>query len=545
MPTMLFPLSSAIRPQVPLSLLLDEPEFGAQLLVPSDEDPAAVAAVREIHFALAIVIELIDPTPYLTPGDLLLITGLGLPRNPADISEYVERVKGSGAVALVFGLEPIMPDVPEALVTACRERSLPLVQLPPPVYFASIVTFVTRALESERTRSLSAMVTAAQHLTEATMQPHPAQRILSALARDCGGWAVLRNGDGTSTAGALPDDLGLESLLSALALRLESQLGQGGTPTAFTTVSVRGVEHEVTAHGVRTPRHGPIDTGAMPILALGKTPRITSSDRTVLLLAANLAGFVGQMPAEQSMAVDELLMHFLVASGTGVVTGQDHARVVDLLANALGPDVESVHGVVAERMGDHEGLSIDAPGLADIAWLRRLLRTPFIERRGRRLRSFTAHPPGPQELEQAAALGWRLAISRARGLADLPHAMHEAEELSRTARRLGRHIAGHDPMELSRVWPLAAIIDPTLSSTAASLWLAPLDGADYAEERAILAAWLRRHGSWDRTARDLGLHRNTVRRLVASAGKQLGRDLEDPIERARLLLALAVTDPEY
>ena len=96
----------------------------------------------------------------------------------------------------------------------------------------------------------------------------------------------------------------------------------------------------------------------------------------------------------------------------------------------------------------------------------------------------------------------------------------------------------------SKVWPLAAIADPMLGGAAASLWLAPLDGDEYRAERAALSAWLQRHGSWDRTARDLDLHRNTVRRLVASAGERLGRDLDDPVERARLLLAFTAIDPE-
>ena len=81
-----------------------------------------------------------------------------------------------------------------------------------------------------------------------------------------------------------------------------------------------------------------------------------------------------------------------------------------------------------------------------------------------------------------------------------------------------------DLEQLSKVWPLAAIADPMLGGAAASLWLAPLDGDEYRAERAALSAWLQRHGSWDRTARDLDLHRNTVRRLVASAGERLGRD---------------------
>ncbi len=211
-----------------------------------------------------------------------------------------------------------------------------------------------------------------------------------------------------------------------------------------------------------------------------------------------------------------------------------------LLERALGRGAESAYAVIAQRRNEHG----PEAGFTDVAWLRRLLRTPLVEQRGRRLRAFMSKPPERTELEQATAEGWVLAISRERALAELPHAMYEAEELSRTARRLGTHVGGHDLEQLSKVWPLAAIADPMLGGAAASLWLAPLDGDEYRAERAALSAWLQRHGSWDRTARDLDLHRNTVRRLVASAGERLGRDLDDPVERARLLLAFTAIDPE-
>lgn len=528
------------RPTLPLSLLLDEHSFGAILLTPGASDDEAIAEVRKLGFALAIVVELTDPTPYLTPGDLLLITGLGLPSDHEGISSYVARVKQAGVVGLVMGLEPVYSSVPETLIEACREHALPLIQLPPPVYFASVVAFVTRALESERVRSLSAMVNAAQHLTEATMQTDPLQRLLTVLVRECGGWAVIHNEQETFTRGQLPDGLALQDLLADLQHRLEPQLRQSGTPTAFTTVSAGGIEYEVTAHFARNPRHVLRSSSPPPLLMLGKAPRLTNSDRTALLLATTLAGIVEHTPAEQSMAVDQLLMHFLIDVTTASATSRVRSRATGLLASALGPGSKTAYAVIAERLDEQHGIA----SIADIAWLRRLLQTPFVEQRGRRLRAFTAKPPSRTDLEHASELGWTLAISRSRELAELPQAMHEAEELGRIAKRLGKHITGHDPEEFSRVWGLAAITDPGLGDAAAALWLAPLDGEQHAEKRAALVAWLYRHGSWDRTARDLSLHRNTVRRLVAAAGEQLGRDLEDPVERARLLLAFTVTDPQ-
>ncbi|WP_030958304.1 helix-turn-helix domain-containing protein [Streptomyces sp. NRRL S-378] len=46
------------------------------------------------------------------------------------------------------------------------------------------------------------------------------------------------------------------------------------------------------------------------------------------------------------------------------------------------------------------------------------------------------------------------------------------------------------------------------------------------------------HGSWDRTAAALAVHRTTVRQRVARAAVLLGRDLDDPDTRMELWFAL-------
>lgn len=528
----------ARRQEIPLSMLLDEPSFDAKLLSPASEDVDAVRAARAQGFSYPIVIELVEVAPYLTPGDLLLITGLGLPTEDEQLEQYVAGAKAAGAAGIVMGLEPVYSEAPPGLIAACREQGMPFVCLPPAVYFASVISFITRALENQRLRALSAMVTTAQHLTEAAMQHDSLQQLLAVLARERGGWAVLRVGEDLLTAGALPAHLDLGGVLDDLTRRLEPQLRQKGTPTTFTTVA--GDDHsttfEVTAHLARNSQR----SAALSVLAFGKAPHLDTSDRTALLLATSLVSMLSRLPAEQTLAVDQLLMHFLIDATSSAVTGRERARMSGLLERALGRGAESAYAVIAQRRNEHG----PEAGFTDVAWIRRLLRTPLVEQRGRRLRAFTSKPPERTELEQATAEGWVLAISRERALAELPHAMYEAEELSRTARRLGTHVGGHDLEQLSKVWPLAAIADPMLGGAAASLWLAPLDGDEYRAERAALSAWLQRHGSWDRTARDLDLHRNTVRRLVASAGERLGRDLDDPVERARLLLAFTAIDPE-
>ncbi|MFD9645442.1 helix-turn-helix domain-containing protein, partial [Streptomyces sp. NPDC059082] len=53
-----------------------------------------------------------------------------------------------------------------------------------------------------------------------------------------------------------------------------------------------------------------------------------------------------------------------------------------------------------------------------------------------------------------------------------------------------------------------------------------------------LRVWLSLHGSWDRTAVALDIHRNTVRQRITRCAALLDRDLDDPDVRMELWFAL-------
>ena len=532
------------RASVPLATLLETDRFEAELAVPTaaelEADPALLDRVRAVPVAAPVVIELEDPGDYLTSGDLLLITGLGLPGGPAAVHSYVERLVSAGVGALVFGLEPVYPEVPPLLVRACSAQGLPLVVLPPEVVFAQVVALLTRALEDERTRSLSAMNTTARKLTEAALKRHPAQRILGVLAQ-AGGWAALRVDGEILQAGQGPIETDPAALFDALEQKLAAQsLARGGTPTAFRTLSERGTDFSVTAHEVTVGAEARgRASGPSTILALGRSPELSRTDRTALLLAANLMRLVVSLPTDQSTAVDQLLMHLLVESAPPASHRREQDRYGNLIASSLLTGRKRrAHAVVAVRPR-HDSHSLGVP--SDVRWMRRTLRTPLADHRRDRLRAFTARPPSTTAFDQAEELGWYLAVSDAYPVTELPEAMHEAERLAEFARRTEQHQRGYLPDPPDELWLSG---ETAAGFGAAQRMLAPLDPPEATESRAALAVWLRRNGSWDRTARALGVHRNTVRRLIGEAEQRLGQDLDDPVTRARLLLAFTHLDPE-
>ncbi len=69
--------------------------------------------------------------------------------------------------------------------------------------------------------------------------------------------------------------------------------------------------------------------------------------------------------------------------------------------------------------------------------------------------------------------------------------------------------------------------------------LGPLAGSEPLTR--TLRTWLSLHGSWDRTAVALGVHRNTVRQRIARCAALLEADLDDADVRMELWFALGRT----
>ena len=79
---------------------------------------------RDVVWAHSI--ELADPAPWLTGGELLLTTGLRLTADPGACEDYVARLVKAGVAAVGFGVGLSHARVPEALVDAAGEAGLPL-----------------------------------------------------------------------------------------------------------------------------------------------------------------------------------------------------------------------------------------------------------------------------------------------------------------------------------------------------------------------------------------------------------------------------------
>jgi hypothetical protein len=137
----------------------------------------------------------------------------------------------------------------------------------------------------------------------------------------------------------------------------------------------------------------------------------------------------------------------------------------------------------------------------------------------------------PAAREPAAQPGWILGVSAPADPAGWQDAdTQAARALARArARRtaLVRHGTGTG---------LADLLPEREAAAHAAALLAPLAGNPALTE--TLRAWLSLHGSWDRTAVALSVHRNTVRQRIARCAALLDADPDDPDVRMELWFAL-------
>jgi purine catabolism regulator len=107
-------------------------------------EETAKTNVRWVHST-----ELLDPTPWLRGGELLLTTGLQL-LGPKPQREFVERLAAHEIAGLGFGTGFAHKKVPAAILNAARKRDFPLFEVPYELPFIAVTERVFAQLLNER-----------------------------------------------------------------------------------------------------------------------------------------------------------------------------------------------------------------------------------------------------------------------------------------------------------------------------------------------------------------------------------------------------------
>ncbi|MFI7287090.1 PucR family transcriptional regulator ligand-binding domain-containing protein [Streptomyces anulatus] len=496
-------------PPIPLAELLAREELGLRRIAgPADAD------LLWVHTS-----EMADPYPYLLGGELLLSAGVLL----TDPDHYVGRLVEAGAAALGFGVRPVHETVPRALIEACDRQGLPLLEVPPETPFTTIARAVWRLMAEARHRELRRVTRAQQALATAAARPDPVPAVLHQLATQLGGLAVLltARGEEVHAAGRRtgPEAAGALTRLARVVAR-----ERPGSPASATD----------THGGTRLSAYA-LGGGEGLVLALA-TRRRESGDHTVagiavVLLSLLAAPHQGADAAGRSAALVRMLL------------GASPAEVAPLLGST-GPwtviharrtDGAPADALTAGALGASLGTALVDAGRGAGEAVRVLLGPGPEPDRTAAWTGETTERPGeraPEPARLAPRPGWTLGASAPTPVT----ALDAADALA--ARALAHAQATHAPLTVDAPTSgLAALVPPEQAAAHARALLAPLT-APLAD---TLRCWLSLHGSWDRTAVALGVHRNTVRQRIGRCGELLGADLDDMDVRAELWFALRQT----
>ncbi len=479
-------------PPVPLTALLAREDLGLrQIAGPTDPDIV-------IHWAHTS--EMPDPYPYLLGGELLLTAGVHIPEAAGSgtyFADYVSRIVEAGGVALGFGVAPVHDTVPRALVAACDHYDLPLLEVPPPTPFSRVARAVWQLMAQARLAELRRVTEAQQSLAAAASRPDPVPSVLRQLAQRVSGRAVLYGPDGTEIAAAGRGAAGTEALAELAQVVRPSETPASATPPASATDTVPGAHLAAYALG----------TGQGFVLGVA-APHRDPGDHTIASVAAVLLSLLtGEHQSRTGANRSSALVRLLLGAAPEEVApllGTDRWVVVH-----AAPDTPVSDPVAASALGAALGSA-----LIDL--------TPEVVR----VLVPADREPGPQP-------GWTLGVSAPVAPQDWSAADTQAARTLARARAtrapLVRHGAAGRP-------GLAGLLPHGEAEAHARTLLAPLAASPALTE--TLRTWLSLHGSWDRTAVALAVHRNTVRQRIARCAALLDADLDDPDVRMELWFGL-------
>ncbi|WP_050055935.1 PucR family transcriptional regulator [Pseudarthrobacter siccitolerans] len=513
-----------------------------------DALPAAVSVVHDAgnrHVPLRWVepSELEDPTPYLLDGEFVLTAGLpfrgggtGEGTEGADTSgagfragEYVRRLVDAGVAALGFGLQPYYDAVPHHVLAACRQQGLTLVEVSASVPFAALGLEFSKLLESGNAQVFRQLAETNRHLMRAVLSARPEHELLAALTQRVPVWAVLFGADGRvrARAGAAVEPSQLQPLLKKLLT--------GSGPRVETETSDAPGSALVFGHPLRSSKDATLGS-----LVLGAEKPLTPAQNSVVSSVVGLLELLVRQRTSGSLAPSQLATALLLHPETlaGGNTRQLNG-LKDLLAQSVAGTRSGQVRVVQGIRAAEAPAADDGPVRELLQW-RRLFDSKMVELTDYGFTAVTRLKVDDQLVAEVEQLGWRLVVGEPAELSGLEAAYRRASSLR------PRVIATGKSARVEEVtWSVTGLLGREAGGLLAARLLAPvleLEPERRDAQLRILRQWLAANGSWDATAKELGMHRNSVRRQINAIAELLDMDLGQAQSRAELWIALQYED---
>jgi purine catabolism regulator len=503
-------------------------ELGLELLSGQE---AAETQIRWVHAT-----ELVDPTPWLSGGELLLTTGIQLGDTKSQ-RELIKKLSEHRIAGLGFGTGFKHQRVPNALLTCARKLEFPVFEVPYELPFIAITERAFTHLVGEQYQTLRRSVAIQERLERLVLEQRGLDEVVASVAGAIGGIAGVLDGHGETLAWHENSPGLTEAERAAIARQVsESRSSSPGlAPVPFEPSLPRFGDRILALPIIARDHAGPHSwlIGATMHQPLGDYERLILR-QTVTVVALEQMHQRIERETERRLAGDVLaealtgrlhpeelqarLQPFGVGEQAAVLAfaTRDPLMAAPLLERSLAR--ADVRGLVATRAGLLCAV-INAAG-GDTMEIARRIRKELLEELG----------------------DLRVAVSRVGPIHSLRLSFHEARcalEAVRIQNGSAPDVASYKDLGAFQLL-LSLQDDDALVSYCRGV-LGPVEEGegDYGDELLrSLDAFIEHNGHWERAAGALYCHRHTLRYRIKRVEQLTGRDFSNARDRIEFWLAL-------
>jgi purine catabolism regulator len=501
--------------------------------------------IRWVHMT-----ELLDPTPWLSGGEVLLTTGMQL-HSPEHQREFIELLADHQLAGLGFGTGFGHEQVPEALLQAAREREFPVFEVPYELPFIAITETAFSKLVNEQYAVLRRALSAQERLERVVLSERGLEALAGTLATLVGASVLVFDARGEPlTQHAFRRRLSAEELQilregvreriarrdhvqfmpaledpsRGLAIPVASEAGAGSGVPAPEAWLVAVKDDAPLSDFDRLALRQAVTIVALELLrerVAGDTERRLAGDVLAGLLAGELSGTDLQRRLEPFGIADSVSVLALPKPGSASNgnRGPSFQLAEAALASALRaeatPSLVATNGQVVALI----------PGLEEEALF------ALAERVAERVSSDLAG----QQVQ--VGVGRSVAGGEAR------RSYHEARC---TLEALSLGLGGREAKiatyrDLGSFQLLLSLQDDEALKLFCDSILGPIEQSEgyYGGElMRSLEAFIEENGQWERAAKRLFCHRHTLRYRIRRVEELTGRDLASARDRIEFWLAL-------
>lgn len=495
--------------------LAHHPDLGLSLIAGRDNGDRTIA--------WAHAIELADPTPYLSGGELVMTTGMKVGTTDSEQFDYIARLSAAGVAALAFDTGTTFAQVPDGVITAGDALGMPVLAVPADTPFIAITRAVIDEVTADQLRSVQRIVDQQEAMARETLRSGiPA--VVTALSKSLSATVVVLATDGSALAAHGPDS---DRIAHFCSQQVQSPPRGNRSNTSRVVADGDGYCTVQALRATQTLRG---------YLAVRSDEPLSAHDRVLIAHAMSLIAIEMDKPAKVLDAE-----HRLRAAVTQVLIAAPSVSDPSVLRYfGFDPD-EQVVVLVLTNTG---------PALA-------------AERQAQRVLDATAHPflmcsrerevlvVLPADASAAApeirqAVGAQLQRRLGGGLSlpgsfdNLPVCVNQARVAARTGEHEDRVCAFAALGVFSMILGNRSIGELELLAQQ----LNPLEEQDRDQNSpetglvATLEAYLRNNGHVESAATKLGIHRHTLRKRLARIRELTDCDLQSADSRTELWLAI-------